>query len=258
MEFLRFGSSIPGSYWGCCAMCIIQNFKFDPDAKYAIELVSGDGGQPLGDNFAGKTYREVFETRLRVGTFNTNNMPNHGFLAILTDWQVSNGYGAKWLKILKDNGFEFIRTVDNSVYSGASLKKEGVEGDSSHKNYLFGLFRNIGSGAVDNPFMPPKEWTNLEGGVEEIWDYLKEGEAVDPFEKLQKSRDEIHRAKWEETSPTKFYKRAELEKEGIPIWLAGRRSTNPQELANTREERQKADTGAKPTPAPFAAVAVKL
>ena len=44
MEFLRFGSSIPGGYWGCCACCIIQNFKFDPKAKASIQLVSGDSG----------------------------------------------------------------------------------------------------------------------------------------------------------------------------------------------------------------------
>ena len=43
MEFLRFGSSIPGSYWGCCAFDIIQNFgAYDPDDPLSIEMVDGE------------------------------------------------------------------------------------------------------------------------------------------------------------------------------------------------------------------------
>ena len=203
MEFLRFGSSIPGSYWGCCAVCIIQDFKQDPDTPYAIEVVSGDGGEPICGHFLGKTYREVFETRMRIGTFSDDEMPNHAFLAVMTDWQLSSDVGLKWLKILKEHGFEFIRTVDNSVYTGPTLKGDAVPeyyddeewyGEETHPNYIFGLFRNIGSGAVDDPFKPPQAWADLEGGVVEVYDVLMQHGG----DNLQRSRDSVHRQKWRE------------------------------------------------------------
>jgi hypothetical protein len=133
VEFLRFGSSIPGSYWGCCACCIIQNFTVEPDGPASIELVEGDGGTPLG-RFAGKTYHEVFRQRLRYGTFSAKDMPNHAFIAILSKTQLGSAIGKKWLAILKAEGFEFLRTVNNSVWN--------VE------NYIFILVRNVGPNAV--------------------------------------------------------------------------------------------------------------
>lgn len=170
MEFTRFGSTIPGSYWGCCACDVIQNFKVDPDQKAAIELVSGDGGGPLGP-YAGPTYRDIFWQRIRFGTFDTRDMPNHAFIAILTDSQINGGVGKKWLEILKEAGFEFIRSVSNSVYQGQSLLGGGEPSNGS-LNHIFMLVRNIGAGAAVNPFIPPKAWQNLESVVPEAWNYL--------------------------------------------------------------------------------------
>lgn len=260
MEFLRFGSSIPGSYWGCCAMCIIQDFKQDPDAKASIEIVSGDGGQPIGDNFAGKTWREIFETRLRIGTFNTLDMPNHGFLAILTSWQISGGHGKKWMEILHENGFEFIRTVDNSVYSGPSLLGESFdedegydeyEGDSNNKNYLFGLFRNIGNGAVADPLTPPKEWAALEGGSVQAVDFITENQRAEIAKKQQK----FQREAWEKLGPPKFYTKQQLKDDGVPVTFAGQRSKLPQQSESEREEALAKQSKAKSTAkaAPFGA-----
>jgi hypothetical protein len=120
MEFLRFGSSIPGSYWGCCAVCIVQNFKVKPSDKASIELVNGDGGYPiLGSDgetlFLGMTWKEVFEARIRIGTFSQRDLPNHAFLAILTDDQIKNSPGKQWLKILKDNGFDWLTQVKKMI-----------------------------------------------------------------------------------------------------------------------------------------------
>src|SRR3546814_7281931 len=86
----------------------------------------------------------------------------------ISDWSSdvcsSDLPGKSWLKILKEEGFEFLRTVDNSVYSGSSVIESATDGanKSSHKNYLFGLFRNIGTGYVGNPYKSPTEWTKLE------------------------------------------------------------------------------------------------
>lgn len=234
MEFLRFGSSIPGTYWGCCAVDIIQKFKVDPDDKAAIQLVSGDGGGALlKDNeelFAGQTYREIFETRLRIGTFSQTNMPNHGFIAIMTASQISGGVGKKWLEILKANGFEFLRAVDNSVYTGDSVPKTDKFGSvSSHVNYIFGLFRNVGSGAIENQFLPPKQWTDLPDVVDEAYKYV-------PGESLTLNQMQWWREKWH-SAKTKLFKRSELAKD-TPIWLAGIRNKRPQELEVNRPKTE--------------------
>lgn len=235
MEFLRFGSSIPGGYWGCCAMCIIQNFKYDPDEKASIQIVDGDGGLPIGDKFAGLTYREIFETRLRIGTFSSRDMPNHGFLAILTKWQVNSNLGKRWLKILRENGFEFIRTVDNSVYSGENLASDPLNSQSNNENYLFGLFRNIGCGAVQNPLEPPKAWSDLDSvGCKQAVDFLTPSQK----KKVQESQAKLHRKAWDKIGEPKFYTRAQVEEARVPVTLAGQRSKFPQELAKVREQRE--------------------
>ena len=250
MEFLRFGSSIPGSYWGCCAMCIIQYFNVDPDAKASIQIMSGDGGQPIGDNFAGLTYREIFETRLRIGTFNTKDMPSHGFLAILTDWQLASQNGKKWSKLLKDNGFEFIRTVSNSVYTGNTVAREHeVDQSGTSRNHLFGLFRNICSDNTGNPFLPPEEWTELEGGVKQACDYITRKQS----EALAKNQFNFHKKAWEKLGPPSFYTEAQVEKAGVTVTYGGQRSLKPQEPKKARLEKAKkeAEETSKSKSAPF-------
>ncbi len=251
MEFGRFGGTIPTAYWGCCAADVIQNFKVDPDAKAAIQIVDGDGACPLQlpntkydkDNptanmaYAGPTYRDIFNQRIRIGTFGVQDMPNHAFFAILTSQQLASEYGKKWLAILKEAGFEFLRTTDNSVYTGQGLAPEGTvtpepekkeccdcgdpdcdaddyeENGSSHPNYIFALFRNIGRGKINDPHQPPKEWLDLP--------------------EQTKSQLEI----WKENSPTKLISEAEAIAAEAPVYLAGIRSDSPQELKSYREAR---------------------
>lgn len=259
MEFLRFGSSIPGSYWGCCAVDIVQNFSGGhPDDKASIELVCGDGGQPLG-TFLGKTYREIFESRLRIGTFSDEDMPNHAFLCIMTEGQISSSNGSAWLKILKENGFEFIRAVDNSVYSGSGIVDEDYdEGDhDSNINYIFGLFRNIGVGKIGNPFAPPPEWVSLEGGVREIFDKL----SPDDMANLSYNREELHLKRWNEIAFAKLYSKEQLKADGVPITYAGRRSEFPQESEAVREQKLKdkeKEGKVQATSAPFAVASATL
>lgn len=252
MEFLRFGSSIPGGYWGCCACCIIQNFTYDPDEKASIQLVSGDGGGPImrGKEFlyAGPTYRDIFNQRIRIGTFDSRDMPNHAFLAILTQWQLEDEIGAKWLQILKETGFEFVRTVSNSVYAGQKL---GSATDDS-PNHIFGLFRNIGTGAISNPFTPPQEWRDLDVVTPEPWSFLDDQTRKDLFAQQRESQKKV----WEKIGPAKLLLESEVVAAGAPLTLAGRRSENPQELKSIRENRQKtkadkaAKAAGKPQPVP--------
>lgn len=189
MEFLRFGSSIPGAYWGCCAMDIIQNMKVSPKQKYAVAIINGDSGHPLSRSseqlYYGTTYEEVFRARMVAGTFSGRAMPDHGFLAILTSDQIDHGVGKEWLKILEGEGFEFIRTVDNSVYSGDGLKTAQSDSVSCHENYLFGLFRNIGTGGVRNQLKNPEGFSSKVPSAVDM---------LDPTEQkaLQKAQEAYH------------------------------------------------------------------
>ena len=233
MEFLRFGSTIPGTYWGCCAFDIIQNFKVDPDAKTSIQLVGGDGGNPImiGKElaFAGPTYRDVFWQRIRFGTFDKRDMPNHGFLAILTENQVNNGYGAKWLPILKEAGFEFIRSVSNSVYEGQNLGKPSGKGSSM--NHLFGLFRNIGNGSSANPLIPPAAWTKLPQVIDEAWQLMTPTDMAGFVERQHAIQTDI----WNKIGEAKLLTEAEVVAAGAPVVLAGLRSPYPQQTKETRQ-----------------------
>jgi len=214
MEFLRFGSSIPGGYWGCCACDIIQNFKVDPDAKASIEIVSGDGGGSTG-SFAGKTYKEIFLQRLRYGTFGKADMPNHAFIAILTQWQITSEIGKKWLVILKEQGFEFIRTVNNSVYSGQSLGKP-TNAANNNDNHIFMLVRNIGAQGLKDQFTPPKEWSALPSVKPEAWQFY-----TVPGGEITKGQYEADTTIWKALPAAVFYTSAQLEADGVPVIMSG-------------------------------------
>jgi hypothetical protein len=208
MEVLRFGSTIPGGYWGCCAADIIQNCKVDPDAPASISLVDGDGGVFM-QKFLGKTYREIFESRLRIGSFSTRDMPNHAFFVILEKNQISSGYGQKWMAILKEHGFEFIRTVNNSVWN--------------KDNYVFALFRNNGPNAVKDQFTPPPGWTDLPEVKKEVWTFLKPSDRTE----LTKLHATVDQKIWDKIGPAKLYTQAELEEAGVPVTLAAIRTPFP-------------------------------
>lgn len=253
MEFLRFGSSIPGEYWGCCAIDIIQNFNKDPDEAASLQLVSGDLGissDPI--KYLGPTYRDMFKQRLRIGTHSSREMPNHAFLAVLTANQVRQENGKKWLHILKENGFEFIRAWDNSVYTGKELVKEagqGKGGRSSHINYLFALFRNVGDGAVADQFRPPKEWTGLRKSEEiEDWNEMSSPAAGEcKTQTIQKDQMDHYKALGE----VKFMTEEELLKLGVPITMAGKKSKFPPQEKSVREKALSSSTKPAAKSSPF-------
>jgi hypothetical protein len=173
IEFLRFGSQHGGEGIGCCAVDIIQGFVNDPDAPASVQLYCGDR-EGKNDSaltvtvngktefaYLGKTNREIFENFIRIGTFGTDNLPDHTFFAIFSDSQMRDRNGQEWLKILKAEGFEFLRTVGNSVYTSKEVPLEPVEGNYPHKNHIFALFRNISNSAVTDPFTPPAAWLKI-------------------------------------------------------------------------------------------------
>ena len=128
IECVRFGGRIGGQSIGCCGFDIFQGFNNDPNAEAYVPLYNGDSPHvpvmavidgKLSHAHLGPTNKDVFLGYLRVGTFDQSEMPNRGFLAVMTQEQAEYGiFAQQWLAILKENGFEFIRAVDNSVYSG--------------------------------------------------------------------------------------------------------------------------------------------
>lgn len=232
MEVLRFGSTIPGGYWGCCAADIIQNCKVDPDAPASISLVDGDGGTFM-QKFLGKTYREIFESRLRIGSFSTRDMPNHAFFVMLEKNQISSGYGQKWLAILKEHGFEFIRTVNNSVWN--------------KDNYVFALFRNTGPNAVKDQFTPPPGWTDLPSVKKEAWEMITEGDR----KTLTTEQAVADQMIWDKIGTAKFYTQQQLEEAGVPITLSAIRTPFPPQGPTARKaaiERFQKGAGANAQP----------
>lgn len=239
MEFIRFGSSVPGEYWGCCACDIIQNFNQHPNTPASIQLTSGDGngaclkGRELA--FAGPTLKDIFETRIRIGTFGLTDMPNHAFFAILEASQLSKrAPGYEWLKILKANGFEFLRTVDNSVYTGDTLD-DGNEKGVPHPNYIFALFRNIGRGRVDDPFTPPKQWSDLPSVVPEVWETIEEGCGQGAKPELAALLTQKQKEIWKK-GKTIIRPESDIIAAGAPVIMAGMRTERPPELKKKREE----------------------
>lgn len=224
MEFLRFGSSIPGEYWGCCCADIIQNFNQDPSTKASIQLVSGDGGGGLMQGselaFAGPTLEDIFRTRIRIGTFSTREMPNHIFFAILTDSQCASAIGKKWLKIMKEEGFEFFRKVNNSVWNV--------------NNNVFILARNCGTNGVANPFTPPASWTELEQVVPEA--YCADLSTIEKQKAFAAEMTAKQKARFAK-GKTVILKESEIVAAGAPVIMAGLRSEFPPQKKAEREKR---------------------
>lgn len=264
MEFLRFGSSIPGSYWGCCAIDIIQNFKVDPDEKAAIEIVCGDSN--ISHNkYIGLTYREIFLQRLRFGTFGAGEMHNHAFIATLTDWQVNSNPGKKWLKLLHETGFEFVRAVANSVHTGSNPLHKGKVKDvdldeddcddddtgvnkwNGSLNYIFMLVRNTAQGAAKDPFQPPAAWKELRKDTDlpEVWKLL--GDTTKVSKDLRERQIEY----LEKLPKPVFLTKSEIPTD-VPLWKAGRRPKdepgNLQMVEGYGTKGAKAESHSKDTP----------
>jgi hypothetical protein len=163
-------------------------------------------------------------------------MPNHAFIAILAKSQIASGVGKKWLAILKAEGFEFVRTVNNSVWNA--------------DNYIFMLVRNVGPNAVADQFTPPKEWTDLPNVVPETWERL--GLNVEPTDRAAFTKEIAAAQKplYAALPSHVFYTEAQLEAEGIPITYAGKRTLQgrigyPQQSKTERQRFTESLEGAK-------------
>lgn len=255
MEFIRFGSTIPGSYWGCCAIDLAQNFKVDPDAKASIQLVTGDGGGPMtkdGESlYMGPTYRDIFWQRLRYSTHSpTRKFPNRGVVCSITENQIQGQYGRQWMEILFEAGFMFVATVANGVYTGANRAPYSKSRGSS-LNHIFLLPRNIGANGCGDSFTPPQAWQDLHAKAKtkkrEPWQFLSAEDRL----AIAKVRHKNDVSVWDKMPQPPVLKESEMEKLA-PLTLAGLRSPNRQELKSAREARNGVKT---PQPSPFAAAA---
>jgi hypothetical protein len=221
---------------------VIQNFQVDPDAKASIQLVNGDGGQPIqnGNSFlyAGPTYKDIFLQRIRFGTFDRRDMPNHAFIAILTEQQLQGGVGQKWMKILKENGFEFIRSVSNSVYTGQSIGNYSP-GRGSNRNYIFMLVRNIGENGDGDSFTPPPQWADLPTVTPETYSRISADERL----AMAKEQHAVQTKIWNDIGPAKLLSEADVIAAGAPVILAGNRVEWAKQQTKEAREAAKKSSG---------------
>lgn len=172
IECLRLGARRGGEGIGCCAIDVFQGFTNAPDAmRPPIPFFNGDSWTPEL-NYAGEhihihgTNEEVFLSYLCHGSFTSEVAPDHAFIAVLTGEQIGSSVGKEWLKILHREGFRWVGSVSNSVYS------------EYHPNHIFILTRNtkdyMDEDALENLQRPPSAWTEL----------IEEGEK-DPAKRLK-------------------------------------------------------------------------
>jgi hypothetical protein len=99
------------------------------------------------------TNEEVFLSYLVHGTFTEEPVQDHAFLAIITDEQLNSDEGQEWMRILKREGFEWVGSTSNSVYS------------EYHPNHIFLLIRTTGEyvdeAEKERLKRPPEGWETL-------------------------------------------------------------------------------------------------
>lgn len=158
IECIRFGGRRGNLGIGCCAVDILQGFSLDPyDTGRSTPFYDGDTQQPIfgetGEQLhIGGTNEEMLLAYLTHGSFSADPQPDHAFIAVLSDEQLSSsGYGREWLKILYREGFDYVTSVNNSVYQ------------EDHVNHIFILIRNAG-GYIDSEesLQVPEVWKKLE------------------------------------------------------------------------------------------------
>lgn len=188
MECIRLGARTGGRNIGCCAVDVFQGFDTDPNAlipeTVKQQMFQGDRGEPLLKDghtvFLGPTYRDAFLQRLVYSTFDLRPLPDHIFIACMADRQVTGHFGKQWLALLKEHGFEYVRTVSNSVYTHSSVPPNSddpsvYQHQYPHPLHMFMLVRNISASRVPNTFAPPESWQALANPTttpEERWHNL--------------------------------------------------------------------------------------
>lgn len=159
IECLRFGARRGGQGIGCCAVDVLQGFNNDPDAEGTpIPFFDGDSWTPVM-NYDGDeseqlhvvgTNEQIFLSYLIHGSFTPEPVNDHAWIAILTEEQCGSYTGQKWLRILHREGFKYVTTVNNGVYS------------EYHPNHIFILTRNTDENISPEELGPPSLWQELE------------------------------------------------------------------------------------------------
>ncbi len=163
IECLRLGARRGGEGIGCCAIDVIQGFDNPPDQVCPQRpFFDGDSWTPV--KYPGTstqlcvgggslTNEDAFLSYLTHGSLTPEPEPDHGFIAVLSQSQVSGEVGKAWLTILKREGFVWLGCTSNSVYS------------ELHPNHVFALFRSTRTHMDDEEIatlqQPPKFWETL-------------------------------------------------------------------------------------------------
>lgn len=163
IECLRLGARRGGQGIGCCAIDVFQGFSNDPSSiRPDLPFYNGDDMTPClngeGHVHMSGTNEEVFCAYLAHGSFTPYPEADHAFIATLTDEQLESDTGRAWLAILKREGFKWVASVNNSVYS------------DYHVNHIFIMTRSVGADDYEyeaqDLLSPPPIWEQIPEATE--------------------------------------------------------------------------------------------
>jgi hypothetical protein len=141
-------------FTACCGADVLYGFGVGPGVKdpNGISGYKSDGmnylrdaeGKQIPITFADK-FRADFEKQQRA-------YPSRAYVAIVNTQQYE-AHNQAWPKLMKEMGFEFVRSWYNSVHAG------------NGPLYMFVLCTD-GKGRSEVFTQPPKGWEDLPGGVQ--------------------------------------------------------------------------------------------
>jgi len=107
------------------------------------------------------------------------------------------------------------------------------------------LFRNIGNGRIQDPFTPPKEWTDLPEVCEEVISSIPDDVKKLIIEKQTKAHTKIWKA-----GETKILKESDIVAAGAPVIMAALRTEFPVQVKERRGKRlaERKEKGAPSAP----------
>lgn len=154
IECIRFGGRRGNIGIGCCAVDLIQGFN-NPPSQIGRETPFYDGDTQSPANYGGGqlhicgTNEQMLLAYLTHGTFSAEPQSDHAFIAVMSQEQVDSQIGKEWLKILYREGFDYIATVNNSVY------------EEYHPVHIFMMIRTAGGYLDGEELCAPPEWEKL-------------------------------------------------------------------------------------------------
>jgi hypothetical protein len=141
-------------FTGCCGADIFYGFSYDPQADVSPRRNIDPFTKKYTVTPSGKTWEQRFLEVLETQK-NTYRKGGRMFCLILNETQY-NSYDQGWPKILKREGFEFVRRWCNANHNDEQFL------------YLFVLCTDFKGSCKGDHTTPPKGWDSIEVKQEKV------------------------------------------------------------------------------------------